>query len=60
MTRERTMTVKTTLNGLPLYEDSDPMDVRDGYNRAMVMIDKFISRTNQAVSELKERTENDD
>lgn len=43
-----------------MYEDADPMDMRDGYNRAMVIIDKFISRTNQAVSELKERTENDD
>lgn len=52
--------VKTTINGLPIYEDNDPQDLREGYNRAMIILDKFLSRTEQSIKELKEREDNGD
>ena len=52
--------MKTTINGLPLYEDNDQQDLRDGYNRAMIILDKFMSRTEQSIKEIRERNDNGD
>lgn len=30
--------------GLPLYNDATPMDLRDGYNHAMGMIDQILNQ----------------
>ena len=38
--------------GLPLYNDATPMDMRDGYNRAMRMIDQIL---NQLQTQIRER-----
>lgn len=38
--------------GLPLYNDATPMDVRDGYNRAMRMIDQIL---NQLQTQIREK-----
>lgn len=38
--------------GLPLYNDATPMDMRDGYNRAMRMIDQIL---NQLHTEIREK-----
>lgn len=37
--------------GLPLYNDATPMDLRDGYNRAMRMIDQILNRLNTQIRE---------
>lgn len=37
--------------GLPLYNDATPMDLRDGYNRAMRMIDQILTQLNTQIRE---------
>lgn len=38
--------------GLPLYNDVTPMDMRDGYNRSMRMIDQIL---NQLQTQIREK-----
>lgn len=38
--------------GLPLYNDATPMDLRDGYNKAMRMIDQTL---NQLQTQIREK-----
>lgn len=38
---------------LPLYTDSTPMDLRDGYNEAMRMLDKKINQLETLIRETK-------
>lgn len=38
--------------GLPLYNDTTPMDLRDGYNKAMCMIDQIL---NQLQTQIREK-----
>lgn len=38
---------------LPLYTDDTPMDLRDGYNEAMRMIDKNINHLETLIRETK-------
>lgn len=40
--------------GLPLYNDATPMDMRDGYNRAMRMIDQILNQLNIQIREKKD------
>lgn len=37
--------------GLPLYSDATPMDLRDGYNRAMRMIDQILTQLQTQIRE---------
>jgi hypothetical protein len=37
--------------GLPLYNDATPMDMRDGYNHAMRMIDQILNQLNTQIRE---------
>ena len=37
--------------GLPLYNDATPMDLRDGYNRSMRMIDQILTQLNTQIRE---------
>ena len=37
--------------GLPLYNDATPMDMRDGYNRAMRMIDQILTQLQTQIRE---------
>ena len=37
--------------GLPLYNDETTMDLRDGYNRAMSMIDQILTQLNTQIRE---------
>ena len=37
--------------GLPLYNDATPMDMRDGYNKAMRMIDQILNQLNTQIRE---------
>ena len=37
--------------GLPLYNDATPMDLRDGYNRSMRMIDQILNQLNTQIRE---------
>lgn len=37
--------------GLPLYNDTTPMDLRDGYNRAMRMIDQILTQLHTEIRE---------
>lgn len=37
--------------GLPLYNDTTPMDLRDGYNRSMRMIDQILTQLNTQIRE---------
>ena len=37
--------------GLPLYNDVTPMDMRDGYNRAMRMIDQALTQLQTQIRE---------
>lgn len=37
--------------GLPLYNDATPMDMRDGYNRAMRMIDQILKQLQTQIRE---------
>ena len=43
----------TTTYGLPLYTDDAPSDLRDGYNRAMIMIDRLIHQLETMIRESK-------
>lgn len=38
---------------LPLYTDDTPMDLRDGYNEAMRIIDKKINQLETLIREIK-------
>ena len=49
----RDMYEHTTTYGLPLYTDDTPSDLRDGYNRAMVMIDRLIRQLETLIRETK-------
>lgn len=40
--------------GLPLYNDATPMDLRDGFNRAMRMIDQILNQLNTQIREKKD------
>lgn len=40
MSSDRNAYGHTQYYKLPLYQDATPFDLRDGYNRAMTMIDK--------------------
>jgi hypothetical protein len=42
---------KTRHFGLPLYNDATPMDLRDGYNKAMRMIDQILNQLNTQIRE---------
>lgn len=37
--------------GLPLYSDATSMDMRDGYNRAMRMIDQILTQLQTQIRE---------
>lgn len=37
--------------GLPLYNDATPMDMRDGYNKAMRMVDQILNQLNTQIRE---------
>lgn len=37
--------------GLPLYNDETPMDLRDGYNKAMRMIDQILTQLHTEIRE---------
>lgn len=37
--------------GLPLYNDVTPMDLRDGYNSAMRMIDQILTQLHTEIRE---------
>lgn len=37
--------------GLPLYNDATPMDMRDGYNHAMRMIDQILTQLRTEIRE---------
>ena len=37
--------------GLPLYNDATPMDLRDGYNKAMRMLDQILTQLNTQIRE---------
>ena len=37
--------------GLPLYNDATPMDMRDGYNHAMRMIDQILTQLQTQIRE---------
>lgn len=41
---------------LPLYTDSTPVDLRDGYNEAMRALDKKINQLETLIRETKETT----
>lgn len=49
----RDMYEHTTTYRLPLYTDDTPSDLRDGYNRAMVMIDRLIHQLETLIRETK-------
>lgn len=49
----RDMYGRTTDYGLPLYTDDTPADLRDGYNRAMVMIDRLMHQLETLIRETK-------
>ena len=40
--------------GLPLYNDATSMDMRDGYNHAMRMIDQILNQLNTQIREKKD------
>ena len=40
--------------GLPLYNDATPMDMRDGFNRAMRMIDQILNQINTQIREKRD------
>lgn len=39
--------------GLPLYADNTPMDLRDGYNEAMRILDRKITQLETLIRENK-------
>ena len=38
---------------LPQYDDHDPQDLRDGYNRAMTILDRKIQNLDQKIQSLQ-------
>ena len=50
---KRDMYEHTATYGLPLYNDDTPSDLRDGYNRAMVMIDRLMHQLEILIRETK-------
>lgn len=44
---------KTRYLALPLYADDTPMDLRDGYNEAMRILDKKINQLETLIRETK-------
>lgn len=40
---------------LPLYEDNDPNDPRDGYNRAIQLIDQRLHQLDVIIQDMKNR-----
>lgn len=44
---------KTRHLGLPLYTDDTPMDLRDGYDKAMRMLDLKINQLETLIREAK-------
>lgn len=44
---------RTQRLALPLYTDITPMDLRDGYNEAMKMLDKKINQLETLIRETK-------
>lgn len=44
---------KTQHLALPLYTDLTPMDLRDGYNEAMRMLDKKINQLETLIRETR-------
>lgn len=49
----RDMYEHTATYGLPLYTDDTPSDLRAGYNRAMVMIDRLMHQLETLIRETK-------
>lgn len=49
----RDMYEHTTTYRLPLYTDDTPSDLRDGYNRAMVIIDRLMHQLETLIRETK-------
>lgn len=41
----------TQYYSLPLYQDATPFDLRDGYNRAMTMIDRRLHQLDVLIAE---------
>jgi len=37
--------------GLPLYNDTTPLDMRDGFNKAMRMLDQILTQINTQIEE---------
>lgn len=37
--------------GLPLYNDATPLDMRDGFNQAMRLIDQALTQLNTKIEE---------
>lgn len=37
--------------GLPLYNDATPLDMRDGFNKAMRMLDQILTRLDTMIQE---------
>ena len=37
--------------GLPLYNDATPMDLRDGFNKSMRMIDQILTQLHTEIRE---------
>lgn len=37
--------------GLPLYNDATPLDMRDGFNRAMRMLDQILTQLDTTIQE---------
>lgn len=37
--------------GLPLYNDATPMDMRDGFNKSMRMIDQILTQLHTEIRE---------
>lgn len=44
---------RTQYLALPLYTDNTPVDLRDGYNDAMRMLDKKINQLETIIREVK-------
>lgn len=42
---------RTRYYGLPKYEDGTPLDLRDGYNRAMDLIDQVLHQLDIKIQE---------
>lgn len=40
---------------LPIYEDTDKQDLRDGYNRLAVLVDRNAQKTDTAIEQLKNK-----